>query len=153
MWRGVDVGRGWVQGERGDYVNEIKGAGFAAVEFLSRLLPLLLLSSPSLSLCAAWVILFRQHPWLPGRGTKPSDTNKTQTKTLDVPCTGPWARAHQTLTLSLSLPPFSIHLVSLSLTFIHAHSNSESVGIITFASTPEYRAAERHMDNFVVLWN
>lgn len=100
-------------------------------------------SSPSLSPCAAWVILFQQHPCLPaclpGRGMKPSDTNKTQTKTLDVPCAGPWARTHQTL-LSLSVSPFSIHLLSLS--FIQTHINSrvqtksrQSAGLTTHSSS------------------
>lgn len=132
-----------------------KSVGFAAVEFLPvvlpRLLLLLLLSSPSLTPpCAAWVILFQQHPCLPGRGMKPSDTIKTQTKTLDMPCAGPWARSHQTLSLSFLYSP----CVSFSLFYSHIHTWTQSrqsansllittdtlvaVSIITLALSPEY---------------
>lgn len=101
-------------GERRDYVNEIKKkkcrvcssrvSPCASPPLLSLALPLCRMSDP---VSAA--------P-LPAGGLKPSDTNKTQTKTPDVPCAGPWARTHQTLTLSR---PISIHLVFLSPSFIH----------------------------------
>lgn len=112
-----------------------------------------LLLSLSLFPCAAWVILFQQHPWLPGRGMKPSDTNKTQTKTPDVPCAGPWASTHQTFSLSFSLSFFHSPCVSFSVSSIHTHINSETdtpdtVAIITLALLPEYRAAGRLMDAF-----
>lgn len=77
-------------------------------------------SSPSLSHCAAWVIPFQQHPCPPGRGMEPSNT--TQTKTLGVPCAGPWAETRQTPSLSPPpCSPLSIHRVffTLSLSFTH----------------------------------
>lgn len=151
MERGDDVGRGWARGERRLCKWDGKSAGFAAVELLPLVLPwslpLFLLSSPSLSPCAAWVILFQQHPCLPGRGMKPSDTNKTQTKTLDVPCAGPWAGTGQTLSFSLHSP-----CLFLSLSFTHTHKLRVQTKSQQSAGHNRHSSSCRYYHSCLITW-
>lgn len=78
-------------GERRDYVNEIKkSGGFTAVSpcgypLIAPAFPPLLAMAPPLCRMSDPV---SEAP-LPAGALKPSDTNKTQTKTPVVPCAGP----------------------------------------------------------------
>lgn len=89
------------------------------------------------------------------RGMKASDTNKTQTDTLDVPCASSWARTQQTLTLSLSY----LHSPCVSSdSFIHTHTNSVSIKsqqsashnwlTVSIINLPYHRSTKQHAQMF-----
>lgn len=71
--------------------------------------------------CAAWVILFQQHPCLSGEAWRPqTQTNHRQTNwTCHV-------QAHEQGLPKLSLSLSFLHSPCLSFSFIYTHTNSES---------------------------